>query len=143
MTADNTYITADSTRVTADATQIQMEAVFTVLSTSGNVIAGTLWINSKRHPFGLNSWVSWDDATGWRHLHKVVDFAFNPENGRCDITVEPPMRAPPTPSTPMHVHAPSGVFQMGDDAQGHSRCAGRLTSFSISAQQSFPVAVTA
>ena len=144
LTADNTYITADSTLVTADATQIQMESVFTVSACPNAVtIVGTLWFNSQRHPVGINSWISWDDATGWPHLHKIVDLVHDATTGGATLTVEPPMRALPTPSTPMHVHAPSGVFQLTDDAQGHSRRAGRLTSFSLSAQQSFPVVVTA
>jgi hypothetical protein len=144
LTTDNTFITCDSTVITADMTEIQMESVFTVSSCPDTVtIIGTLWFNSRRHPVGLNSWISWDDATDWRHLHKIVDLEHDVTTGAATLTVEPPMRALPTPSTPMHVHAPSGVFQLNDDAQGHSRRSGRQTSFSISAQQSFPVAVTA
>lgn len=144
LTADNTYITCDSTLVTCDATQIKMESVFTVSSVPNTVtIIGTLWLNSKQYPVGINSWLSWDDADGWRHLHKIVDMVYNATTGAATLTVRPAMREFPTPSTPIHVHAPSGIFQLTDDDQGHPTRTGRLSSFTVSARQSFPLKVVA
>lgn len=144
LTVDTTYITADSTRIRADATVIQMESVLTASACPNSVtITGTLWLNSHRFPLQIGGWVSWDDATGWRHLHQIVGLDHDPATGAATLTVEPTMRSLPTPSTAMHVHAPSGIFQLADDAQGFLSQSGRLARFSVSAVQSFPVEVTA
>jgi hypothetical protein len=144
LTADNTYITADSTLVRADATRIRMESVFTV-STAPNstTLTGTLWFNSRMYPVGVGSWISWDDASGWRHCHMVVDMDHNATTGAATLTLEPPMRSLPGPATPVHVHAPGAVFMLSDDGQGAISQAGQLSSFSISGVQSFPVEVVA
>lgn len=142
--ACNTFITADSTLITADATRVQMETTFTVTTCPDAVtIVGTLWLNSRRHPLQVGSYIAWDDADDWRHLHVVVDLVHNVSTGAATLTVEPPMRALPTPSTPMHVHAPAGIFQLVDDAQAALRQAGRLVEFDLQAVQSFPLEVTA
>lgn len=142
--SDNTFITADSTLLRADATRVQMESVFTVTSCPDNVtINGTLWFNSHRHKLGPGSFIAWDDADQWRHLHIVVDMVHNQTTGAATLTVEPPMRELPMPSTPMHVHAPAGIFQLTDDAAAALRQSGRTVAFSLSAVQSFPLEVTA
>jgi hypothetical protein len=144
LTADNTYITADTTTITADATHVQMEPVFGVSACPDAVtIVGTLWLNSRRAPLQVGSWISWDDATGWRQLHIVTGLNHNATTGAATLTVEPPMRALPTPATPMHVYAPSAIFKLVDDGQGALRQAGRLTSFTLAIQQAHPVQVMA
>jgi hypothetical protein len=144
LTADNTYITVDAGTITADATRVRMESVFTVSNCPDAVtIVGSLWFNSQRHPVSVGSYIAWDDATGWRHLHMIVDMLHNISTGAATLTVEPPMRALPTPATPMHVHAPAGLFQLVDDAAAAIRQAGRMVSFTFSGVQSFPVEVTA
>lgn len=144
LTADDTHITADTTLVTADATRITYEAQFGVSSCPNSVtIIGTLWLNSRRAPLAVGSYLSWDDATGWRHLHVVTALEHDATTGAATMTVEPPMRAQPTPSTPMHVHAPSGVFMLTDDGQGALRLAATLASFNLSAVQAFPLQVSA
>lgn len=142
LTADNTFITADSTLITADATHIAMEPLFTVSRCPDAVtIVGTLWLNSRRTPLQPGSWISWDDATGWRQLHQVVSMEHNVTTGAATLQVEPPMRELPTPATPMHVYAPSGVFKLVDDGQGALRQAGRQASFTIALQEAPPVQV--
>ena len=144
LTADNTYITADSTLIRADATRIRMESVFTVSTTPDNVtITGTLWLNSKRHPLTVGGYIAWDDSDDWRHLHVIVGMVHDETTGAATLTVEPPMRALPGPSTHMHVHAPAGIFQLTDDAAASLRQSGRMVSFSLSAVQSFPLEVAA
>lgn len=144
LTADDTHITADTTLITADATHVAYEAQFGVSSCPDSVtIIGTLWLNSRRAPLQVGSYISWDDATGWRHLHVVTDMDLNTATGYTALTVEPPMRALPTPATPMHVHAPSGVFMLADDGQGALRMAATLASFSLAATQAFPLQVSA
>lgn len=141
---DTTDITADSTLITADATRIQMETTFTVDDCPDNLtIVGTLWLNSRRAPLRVGSYIAWDDADDWRHLHVVVDLVHDVTTGAATLTVEPPMRALPTPATPIHVHAPAGIFQLSDDAAAALRQAGRMVSFSLSATQSYPIEVTA
>jgi hypothetical protein len=144
LTADNTYITADTTLIKASATRVQMESVFTVASAPDNVtLIGTLWLNSRRHPLTLGSYIAWDDADDWRHLHIVVDMVHDVTTGDATLTLEPPMRALPGPSTPIHVHAPAGIFQLTDDVAADLRQSGRMVSFSLSAVQSFPLEVVA
>lgn len=144
LTADNTYITADSTQITADATHVAMEPLFTVSACPDSVtIIGTLWLNSRRAPLGVGSWVSWDDATGWRQLHVITAIEHNATTGAATLTVEPPMRERPTPATPMHVYAPSAVFMLTDDGQGALRQAARTASFSLAIRQAHPVQVAA
>lgn len=143
LTADITTITADTTLVTADATHTQYETTFTATSCPDSVtIIGTLWLNSNRAPLQVGGWISWDDATGWRHLHIITDMAHDVESGDCTLTVEPPMRALPTPATPMHVHSPSGVFRLTGDGEGALRQAGPFASATINAIQAFPLQVT-
>lgn len=144
LTADNTYITADSTLITADATRIQMETTFTVSTCPSSVtIVGTLWHNSRRAMLAVGSYLSWDDATAWRHLHIVTGLEHDATTGAATLTIEPPMREKPTPATPMHVHSPSGIFQLTEDAAASARMQGRAVQFSLSAVQSFPIEVTA
>lgn len=144
LTADDDHITTDSTHITADATQVQLETVFTVSACpDANTIAGTLWLNSRRAPLEVGSPISWDDADGWRHLHTVTALDHNTTTGAATLTVQPPMRALPTPATPMHVHAPSGIFRLADDGQGALRQAGRLSSFTVAGVQAFPIQVPA
>jgi hypothetical protein len=143
LTADDASVTADTTNITADATTVQLESVFTMATTpDDHTITGTLWLNSRRAPLQLGAPISWDDATGWRHLHTVVAMAHDTATGACTLTVEPPMRERPTPATPIDVHAPSGIFRLADDGQAALRRAGRQTSFSIAAVQAFPITVT-
>jgi hypothetical protein len=143
LTADDAYITADDTHITADATVVPMESVFTVSTCpDAHTIVGTLWLNSRRAPLEVGSPISWDDADGWRHLHTVTELERDGTSGATTLTVQPPMRALPTPATPMHVHAPSGIFRLADDGQAALRQAGRQTSFSIAAVQAFPITVT-
>ena len=144
LTADNTHITADSTQITADATHVAMEPLFTVSACpDSSTITGTLWLNSRRAPLQVGSWISWDDATGWRQLHIVTELQHNATTGAATLTVEPPMRERPTPSTPMHVYAPSAIFRLVDDGQGALRRAGRLSSFTLALQQAHPLQVSA
>lgn len=143
LTVDDAHITADDTHITADATTVPLEAVFTASTCpDDNTIVGTLWLNSQRAPLQVGSPVSWDDATHWRHLHTVVAMEHNRTTGACTLTVEPPMRERPTPSTPIDVHAPSGIFRLTDDGQGALRQAGRTTSFTVSAVQAFPISIS-
>ena len=89
LTADNTYITADSTEITADATVVAMEPLFTVSACPDAItITGTLWLNSRRAPLQVGSWISWDDATGWRQLHIVTGLEHNVTTGAATLTVE-------------------------------------------------------
>lgn len=142
--ADNTFITADSTLVTADATRIRMETTFTVTSAPDDVtLVGTLWFNSRRHPLREGSFIAWDDADNWRHLHMVTALVHDVTTGAATLTLSPPMRERPGPSTPIHVHAPAGIFQLTEDMAAAVRQQGRLVSFALSAVQSFPLEVTA
>lgn len=144
LTADCDTITADSTLITADATTVQYETTFGVTDCPDSVtINGTLWLNSNRAPLQVGGWLSWDDETGWRHLHIVTGMTHDATTGDCTLTVEPPMRAQPTAETPIHVHAPSGVFRLTGDGEGALRQAGPLASTTISAVQAFPLQVTA
>jgi hypothetical protein len=144
LTADDTHITADDTHITADSTRVVYETQFGVSTCPDpTTINGTLWLNSRRAPLEVDSYISWDDADGWRHLHIVVGLEHNPATGAATLSVRPPMRALPTPATPMHVHAPSGVFRLVDDGQGALRQAGRLQSFSLAMVQAFPLKVAA
>lgn len=141
-TCDSTEITCDSTDVSCDATEIQMESVFTVSTTpDAETIIGTLWLNSRRYPLELGSYISWDDAEGTRHLHIVTALSMDAGTGVTSLTVEPPMRALPTPATPMHVHSPSAVFLLADDGQGALRQAATIRSFNLSAMQWFPLTI--
>lgn len=144
LTADRTTITADTTQITADATQVQYESVFTVSSCPDAVtIVGTLWLNSNERPVAPGGYISWDDATGWRHLHLIVAVDAAPYTLGVHLTVEPPMRALPTPATPMHVHAPSGIYRLVDDGQGAIRQAAGKGTFSISAVEARPLEIVA
>jgi hypothetical protein len=140
-TVDTTKFSADTTEITADTTEIQMETVFTVTSSLDNVtINGFLFLNSRRYPLEIGSYISWDDPTGWRHLHIVTDMTNT--SGSTTLTVEPPMRYLPISSTAMHVHSPSGIFKLADDGQGAIRKAMNKGSFTIAAMQTFPLEVT-
>ena len=140
LTADTITITADSSIHTADKTTIGMESLFTVTSSTSTTITGTLWLNSNKYPFGVGSYLSFDDARGWRHLHIVT--AMTAASGVTTLTVEPPMRAFPTSSTPIHIHQPSGIFMMSDDDQGSMNQSMGKFNFSLSATQSHPLEVT-
>lgn len=144
LTADTDTITADTTLFTADETTVVYETQFTVSTTpSANTITGTLWLNSSRAPLQVGGFISWDDATGWRHLHIVTAMATNTDTLVTALTVEPPMRALPTTETPMHVHAPSGVMMLTADGEGALRQAGNTWGMTLSAVQAFPLQVTA
>lgn len=146
LTADNDdgNITADNVEITADADRMQMETVFTVTDAPDTThIDGVLLFNSRQYMLQIGSWIAWDDADDWRHLHMVVDMDYNPITFEATLTVEPPMRELPTPATLMHVHAPAGIFQLTEDAAADLRQAGRLVSFNLSAVQSYPLEVTA
>ena len=144
LTADSTTITADNTTITADTTQVAMEPLLVVSACPDAVtIVGTLWLNSQRAPLQPGSWISWDDATGWRQLHQVVDMDHHRATGAVTLQVEPPMRERPTTATPMHVYAPSGVFRLVDDGQGALRQAGRQASFTLAILQAHPLQVSA
>lgn len=144
LTSDDYFVTADSDSVLIDADRVRMESAFTVTSCPDNVtILGTLWANSQRAPLRMGSYISWDDATDWRHLHMVVGLDLHPVTGAATLTLEPPMRALPTPETLMHVHSPSGIFRLVDDGQLAIRNAARMGTFSVQAQQAFPLEVTA
>lgn len=138
---DTTNYTADNTLFTSDKTNIQMETLFTVTSSPDNVtINGFLFLNSGAYPLNVGSYISWDDPTGWRHLHIIT--GMTNKTGATTLTIEPPMRYKPTSSTAMHVHAPSGIFMLADDGQGAIRNAMGKGSFTISAMQTFPLEVT-
>lgn len=146
LTADNAdgYITSDNVEITADATRMQMETTFVVSEAVGTTqLVGTLLFNSRRYPLTIGSYIAWDDDDDWRHLHMVVGMEYDPVTHEATLDLEPPMRAVPTPETPIHVHAPAGIFQLTEDAAADLRQAGRLVSFTISAVQSFPLEVTA
>lgn len=146
LTADNAdgHISADNTTISADATRVQMETVFTVTSSPDNTtLTGVLWFNSRRYPLTIGSYIAWDDADDWRHLHMVVGMEHDVHTGVATLEVEPPMREQPTPLTPIHVHAPAGIFQLTEDAAADLRQAGRMVSFNLTAMQSFPLEVTA
>lgn len=146
LTADNAdgHITADNMEITADATRMQMETVFTVSGVVGSTqLLGTLLFNSRRYPLGIGSYIAWDDADNWRHLHMVVGMEYDPVTHAATLDLEPPMREVPTPSTPIHVHAPAGIFQLTEDAAADLRQSGRQIAFSISGVQSFPLEVAA
>lgn len=141
LSVDSVGITCDRTNITIDATQIQYETQFGVSTTpDAETIVGTLWLNSGRAPLAEGSYISWDDATGWRHMHLITSFLR--VDAAVTIKVEPPMRALPTPATPMHVHAPSAVFGLADDGQGALSQAGQLSSFAVEAVQRFPLSIT-
>jgi hypothetical protein len=142
LTCDDAFISCDSTLISCDATQIQMETVFTVSSCpDAETILGTLWLNGRRYPLEIGSYIAWDDSEGIRHLHLVVALEHDATTGDATLTVEPPMREQPTPATPMHVHAPGAIFMLADDGQGALRQAATVHSFSISAMQWFPAAL--
>ena len=146
LTADNAdgFISADNTGIRADATRMQMETTFVVTGTTGNTeLHGVLLFNSRRFMLSIGSYIAWDDATDWRHLHMVVGMDHDMATGAATLTLEPPMRALPTPATPIHVHAPAGIFQLSDDAAAALRQSGRMVSFSLSAVQTYPIEVTA
>jgi len=141
LTADTDTITADTTLHTTDATTVTYETQYTVTACpDSTTITGTLWLNSNRAPLQVGGYISWDDATGWRHLHIVTAMAT--ADGVTTLTVEPPMRAQPTDDTPMHVHAPSGVMMLTSDGEGALRQAGANWVMTVSAVQAFPLQVT-
>lgn len=146
LTADNAEgrITADNIEISADATRSQMETTFVVLNAIGTgQLHGILHFNSRRYPLTIGSYIAWDDSDDWRHLHLVVGLEYDATTGEATLDLEPPMRAVPTPATPIHVHAPAGIFQLTEDAAADLRQAGRLVHFSITGVQSFPLEVTA
>jgi hypothetical protein len=147
LTADITTITADTEMVTADATMVQMETVFTV-TTCPDVLTinGYLMLNSGRAPLKVGSFISWDESSSGtfvdRHLHEITAMTYTPTTGATTLTVEPAMMFLPTPSTPIHVYAPGGVYQMVDDGQAVIRKAGSSASFGFSAIQKHPIRIT-
>ena len=54
----------------------------------------------RRAPLQVGSYISWDDASGWRHLHTVTAMTHTVSTGAAVLTVAPPMRALPT----QHAH---------------------------------------
>lgn len=144
LTADFTTLTGDTTLVTADATTIRLETTFTVTSApNSTTLHGTLWANSARAPLQVGSYLSFDDASGWRHLHTVTAMTHTVSTGAAVLTVAPPMRALPGPSTPMHVHAPSGIFMLTGDDAAVLRPDGTRHSLTVDAVQAHPLQVTA
>jgi len=141
LSVDSGSITVDSTAHTADATQIAMESVFTVTSATTTTITGTLWVNSNLYPLEVGGYISFDDSVGWRHLHIVTEMTAT--SGVTTLTVEPPMRALPTITTPMHIHQPSGIFMLVDDAQGAMTQSMGKYNYNIAAVQSHPLDVSA
>jgi len=140
LSADTTKITADTTIYTADVTTVAMETIFSVTSATSTTLTGTLWLNSNKYPLEVGSYFSFDDATGWRHLHIVT--AMTSPSGVTTLTVEPPMRELPTTSTPIHIQQPSGIFMLNDDAQGAMNQSMGKFNFTVSATQSHPLKVT-
>ena len=142
ITADSDHITADSTTHTTDEATIIYESQYTVTScTDASTIVGTLWLNSARAPLQVGGFVSWDDATGWRHLHVVT--AMTTVEDVTTLTVAPPMRSQPTSTTPIHVHTPSGIFRLTADSEGTLSQAGTSWGMSLAAVQAFPLQVSA
>lgn len=143
-TADTANVRADSTRYTADRTRWQYETVFNVTSCPDVLtIEGVLLLNSGKAPLEVGSFISWDEAAAGtfvdRHMHQVIAMSYTPTTGAAVLTVEPAMTHLPTPATPMHVHAPSAVYRMVDDAQAVLRKAGSQVSFGFTAVQSRPI----
>ncbi len=143
--ASSVGVTADRTDITIDATQIGYAPVFTPdgLSTDRTRLTGTLWLQSNQFPLKEGSYISFDDAQGWRHLHIIVGIEFDEDTGKSTVVVEPPMRSMPTPMTAIHVLNPSGVFKLNDDEQGAMRLSpGIIGSMgTIDAMQAFPLRV--
>lgn len=144
LTADIAGITADDTHISADATEIQMETTFTVSSApDATTLTGTLWFNSALAPLEVGGQISFDDADGWRHLHTITELTHNRSTGAATLKLAPPMRALPTVATPIHVHAPSGIFMLAGDQGAALSPAGSRHSLSVSAVQAFPLKVAA
>lgn len=144
LTADDTHITADDTHITVDSTTIRLETTFTVsAATTSTSLTGTLWLNSARAPLAVGSYISWDDSTGWRHLHTVTDLTHDRSTGEATLTIAPPMRVAPGVSTPIHVHAPSGIFMLTGDDAGQLVPTGTRNNLTVDAVQAFPLQVSA
>lgn len=142
-TVDTTKIKCDTTRYTIDATVYALESVFTPDGTgSSTTINGTIWTNSGRNPIQVGNYLSFDDSSGWRQLHMMVDIVSDPVTGLSTIKVEPPMRERPTSLTPIHINYPSGIFMLTDDAQGSiAQMPAGYSQLQIEAVQAFPLKV--
>lgn len=143
LSVDSTTITVDRTDITCDQTLVKYETAFAVNRCPDVVtIEGTLYLNSNQVPLRVGNYISFDDASAWRHLHLVVGMVHDLPTGLCTLTVEPPMRILPTPVTVMQVHNPSAIWMMGDDAQGMLRVADKFASVTFEARAALPFALS-
>lgn len=145
LSADMDGPTADRDDITIDATTTRLESVFVPddAGTDATRISGTLVLNSDQRPLQVGNSISWDDATGWRHLHMVVGLEWQDHtSGALTIVVEPPMRERPTSATPVHITYPSGIFRLqGDDVGAPAMTPGPYTAITLNAVQAFPLSI--
>lgn len=144
--ASTDQVTADRDDITADATAIAMQSVFTPTDEDcGETdLAGYLVLNGTRNQLQVGRSISWDDTTGWRHLHMIVAIRWrNRATGHVQLVLEPPMRERPTSSTPVHIHYPSAIFRLqGDDVGAPTQTPGPYTAITLNAVQAFPLSIT-
>jgi hypothetical protein len=63
-------------------------------------------------------YISYDDAAGWRRLHRVVADCYAQPGGFAQMSVEPPVRHPIAPGGRLHLDCPNGVFRLASDEEG-------------------------
>ncbi len=119
LTSDHTGLTVDCTRITVDATvRSDPWPATAAAGTDPAVLAGTSPGPTGAVVAQAGMHISFDDATGWRHLHLLTADAVVQRSGAVRFAIEPPLRAFPVAGAPIHTRFPSGIFQLSDDDQG-------------------------
>jgi hypothetical protein len=98
--------------IVADGPRLAVQVSPRFLETHGwDDAPGTLLIGASEH-------ISYDDATGWRRLHVVVEDCFAQPTGLASMKVEPPVRHAVAPDGRLHLDCPNGIFKLASDEEG-------------------------
>lgn len=118
--------------IVAEGPRLAVQTSPRILETQGwEEAPGTLLIAKGEH-------ISYDDATGWRRLHLVVENCYAQPGGVASMKVEPPVRHAVTPDGRLHLACPNGIFKLASEEEGAITQTPGSGEMSISMVEAFP-----
>lgn len=88
--------------------------------------------------FSAGEYVSYDDASGWRRLHVVVQDCYARDGGVATLKVQPPVRSSVVSGARLHIACPNGVFRLASDEEGRITKTAESGEVTISAIEAPP-----
>lgn len=118
--------------IVAEGPRLALQSAPRVLESQGwDAAPGRLLIAKGEH-------ISYDDATGWRRLHVVVEDCYAQPGGLASMKVEPPVRHAVVPGGRLHLECPCGIFKLATEEEGAITQSPRSGEMSISMVEAFP-----